>query len=124
MSADPVRFAVAMRMGRAALGLNQQEFADLLGVSKSTVARTETLEMAMRADTLMTMLRVLQERGVELDLMSEEQVTIQVQPSALQEALARLSDEEQRRSDRQRKPKVSERGGDRTSGPGDADTGG
>ena len=106
MASDQVRFVVAMRMGRAALGYNQHEFAELLGVSKSTVARTETLEMAMRAETLMTMLRVLRERGVELDLMTEEEVTVKLQPCALQEAFERLSDEEQRRSDRQRKPKV------------------
>ena len=37
------RFALAMRMGRAALGMSQQEFADALGVAKSTVARNETL---------------------------------------------------------------------------------
>lgn len=110
MPEEQIRFAVAMRMGRAALGLNQQEFAQLLGVSKSTVARTETLEMAMRADTLMTMLRVLRERGVEIDLIGDEQrVSVQVQSGALKEALERLRDEEQRRPDRQRKsPKLLE----------------
>ena len=103
MSENPVRFAVAMRMGRAALGLNQQEFADLLDVSKSTIARTETLEMAMWADTLMAMLRVLRERGVEIDLLGDdERISINVNASALQQALARLEDEEQRRSDRRK----------------------
>lgn len=52
-----------MRMGRAALGMSQQEFADALGVAKSTVARNETLEMAMRADTLTAMMRLFRERG-------------------------------------------------------------
>ena len=56
------RFALAMRMGRAALGMSQQEFADALGVAKSTVARNETLEMAMRADTLTAMMRLFRER--------------------------------------------------------------
>ncbi|MCG5531550.1 hypothetical protein LRD18_11915 [Halorhodospira halochloris] len=69
MSREQVRFAVAMRMdGPDSAGAEPSEFADLLGVAKSTVARTETMEMAMRADTLMTMLRVLREHGVELDL--------------------------------------------------------
>lgn len=101
MSEKPVRFAVAMRMGRAALGVNQQEFADLLGVSKSTIARTETLEMAMRADTLMAMLRVLRERGVEIDLLGDEdRISIGVHASALENALERLRDDDKRRSDR------------------------
>ncbi len=62
------RFALAMRMGRAALGMSQQEFADALGVAKSTVARNETLEMAMRADTLTAMMRLFRERGIDVDL--------------------------------------------------------
>ncbi|MCG5531714.1 helix-turn-helix domain-containing protein [Halorhodospira halochloris] len=104
MSHEQIRFAVAMRMGRAALGLNQQEFADLLGVAKSTVARTETLEISMRAETLMAMIRVLRERGVEMDLIGEEQrISIEVNPEALAKALERLADDDKRRSDRQRK---------------------
>lgn len=98
---DQIRFAVAMRMGRAALGMNQKEFASLLGVSKSTVARGETLEMTMRADTLMRMLRVLHERGVDIDLVgTEEGMHLKVHPQALESALDRLQDESQRRSDR------------------------
>ena len=109
MSEEQVRFAVAMRMGRAALGLNQAEFAELLGIAKSTVARTETMDMTMRADTLMAMLRVLRERGVEIDLMSDEQrLSIEVKPSGLEHALERLQDEERRRSDRQRKPRAGQ----------------
>ena len=118
MSREQVRFAVAMRMGRTALGLSQSEFADLLGVAKSTVARTETMEMAMRADTLMTMLRVLREHGVELDLMSDEQrVSIEVHPEGLQQALEQLQDEDKRRSDRQRSTKVVPHHGKRNNGP-------
>ena len=63
---EKIRFAVAMRMGRAALGLNQQEFADLLGVAKSTVARNEPLELGMRADTLTAMLRGFREHRMEV----------------------------------------------------------
>lgn len=79
-----MRFALAMRMGRAALGMSQQEFADALGVAKSTVARNETLEMAMRADTLTAMLRLFAEKGVEVDLLgATDSLTIKIGPDAL-----------------------------------------
>ena len=73
------RFALAMRMGRAALSMSQQEFADALGVAKSTVARNETLEMAMRADTLTAMMRLFRERGIDVDLLGDtDSLTITV----------------------------------------------
>ncbi|WP_442488313.1 helix-turn-helix domain-containing protein [Halomonas litopenaei] len=73
------RFALAMRMGRAALGMSQQEFADALGVAKSTVARNETLEMAMRAETLTAMMRVFRDQGIDVDLLgATDSLTITV----------------------------------------------
>lgn len=78
------RFALAMRMGRAALGMSQQEFADALGVAKSTVARNETLEMAMRADTLTAMMRLFRERGIDVDLLGDtDSLTITVTAKGL-----------------------------------------
>lgn len=78
------RFALAMRMGRAALGMSQQEFADALGVAKSTVARNETLEMAMRADTLTAMMRLFRERGIDVDLLgATDSLTITVTAQGL-----------------------------------------
>lgn len=110
---ESVRFAVAMRLGRAALGMNQQEFADLLGVSKSTVARNETMEMAMRAETLTTMLRVLRENGVEVDVLNSAQtLSIEVHAPALEHAWSRLADEDQRRSDRHLRRSKSGEDGD------------
>ena len=40
---DNGRIAVAIRTARTALGWSQQEFADRMGVAKSTIARIETL---------------------------------------------------------------------------------
>jgi len=48
-SLDNLKIAVALRAARTALGWNQQEMADLTNVSKSTIARIETLEMAVKA---------------------------------------------------------------------------
>jgi|JTFN01.1.fsa_nt_gb transcriptional regulator with XRE-family HTH domain len=101
---DKVRFAMAMRLGRAALGMGQQEFADLLGVSKSTIARNETLEMAMRVETLSSMIRELRERGVELDILGQESgLTLKVDDKAIQHLKTLLDDESQRRIDRKKR---------------------
>ncbi len=100
---EKIRFAVAMRMGRAALGLNQQEFADLLGVAKSTVARNETLEMGMRADTLTAMLRVFKEHGIETDLLTASKgFRFTVSNKTLKKAMLRLEQDSLRRADRKR----------------------
>jgi len=91
MIEEKVRFALAMRIARVALGMNQQEFADELGVAKSTVARNETLQMAMRADTLTSMLRVMRENGLEMDVLgSPTSLSVKLNEEALTQAAARL----------------------------------
>ncbi len=84
MSNEKVRFALAMRIGRTTLGMSQQEFANALGVAKSTIARNETLDMSMRADTLTAMLRVMREYGIEMDLLGNpDSLTVKVNEKAL-----------------------------------------
>lgn len=101
MNDENARFALAMRMGRAALGINQQEMADLLGVAKSTIARNETLEMVIRAETLFTLIRILKERGVMLDLISQpDAIHVEVSNEAVQQLKLKMEDESQRRIDR------------------------
>jgi|TARA_R100001039_G_C1850986_1_gene111338 transcriptional regulator with XRE-family HTH domain len=91
MTNEKVRFALAMRIARVAMGMSQQEFADALGVAKSTVARNETLEMAMRADTLTAMLRVMRENGIEMDLLgSPTSLSVKIDQEALDKVAARL----------------------------------
>jgi len=101
---EKVRLALAMRIARAALGMSQQEFADMLGIAKSTIARNETLEMTMRADTLAAMIRACRERGVELDVLGETaSLGLRVSESAVEHFHERLKDETQRRSDRKKR---------------------
>ena len=92
MTNEKVRFALAMRIARMAMGMNQQEFADELGVAKSTVARNETLEMAMRADTLTAMLRAIREHGIEMDVLgSPTSLSVTLNEEALTQAADRLT---------------------------------
>lgn len=97
---DNGKIAVAVRSARSAAGWNQQEFADRMGVAKSTVARIETLEMAAKGDFLIKALRLFREAGVEVDLHSQGGVAIQVSDVAVAAAVDALQDETKRRADR------------------------
>lgn len=99
---EKTKIAIGVRTARAALGWNQEEFAERMGVAKSTVARIETLEVNARADFLTKALAVFRRAGVNLDLLDDDKVTVEVGAAALAEAQARLDDEAMRRADRKR----------------------
>ncbi len=95
-----VKIAVAMRTARAAIGWNQQEFADLMGVAKSTIARIEMLEVSPRADVLLQAMELFDRSGLEVDFFKSENLTMVVTAQALDAAEIRLMDDALRRSDR------------------------
>lgn len=97
---ESIRIAVVLRMARAALGISQLKLAELLGVSKITLARVETLESPLKAGTYMKALKVFRELGVVVDMHSSDSLIINVQPQCLDDALAKLKDESRRRPDR------------------------
>lgn len=101
---ENLKIAIVLRTGRVAIGMNQQEFADALGVAKSTVARAETLEMPIKAETYFKALRIFKQNGLEVDPIYSEGIDIKITPEALAIAQKKLDDESQRRSDR--KPRV------------------
>lgn len=94
------KIAIALRIGRAAIGWNQMEFAQKLGVAKSTIARIETLEMSPKADLVTRAMRLFRESGVEIDLYMESEIRLIVSTSGVSEAINRMRDETMRRSDR------------------------
>ena len=97
---ENARIAVALRAGRTAIGWNQLEFAEKLGVAKSTIARIETLEMSPKADLIMRAMRLFRESGIEIDLYKATECSININALAVSEAISRLRDESKRRSDR------------------------
>jgi transcriptional regulator with XRE-family HTH domain len=99
-SFENVKIAVALRTARAAIGWNQDEFAALMGVAKSTIARIETLEMGAKADFLNKAMRLFREAGVTLDLYDENILPVTIGRKALLEAVAKLQNDDSRRSDR------------------------
>jgi transcriptional regulator with XRE-family HTH domain len=94
------KIAVALRTGRTAIGWSQLEFAEKLGVAKSTIARIETLEMSPKADLVTRAMRLFREAGLEMDLYQPSDLSVNISGSAILEAIARLKDDTKRRSDR------------------------
>lgn len=94
------KIAVALRTARAAAGWNQGEFALLMGVAKTTVARIETLEMSARAEFISKAMRLFREAGIEVDLYESDSIPLKIKASAVEKAIADLHDINKRRSDR------------------------
>jgi transcriptional regulator with XRE-family HTH domain len=99
---DNGKIAVAIRTARTALGWSQQEFAEKMGVAKSTVARIETLEMATRGDFVVRAMQLFRQAGVEVDLTDIKTLPITVHGPAIWEAVESLADQTKRRSDRKK----------------------
>lgn len=94
------KIAVALRTARAAAGWNQAEFALLMGVAKTTVARIETLEMSARAEFISKAMRLFREAGIDVDLYEPDSIPIKIKAAAVEKAIADLHDINKRRSDR------------------------
>ena len=97
---DNGKIAVAIRTARAAAGWNQQDFADLMKVAKSTVARIETLEKAAKGDFVMRAMRLFREKGIDVDLMAPSDLPIRISDFAIADSIDAMKDETNRRSDR------------------------
>ena len=97
---EGAKIAVVLRAARAAIGWNQQEFADKMGVAKSTVARIETLDMAPRADFFVRALELFSKNGVIVSLGNMEHISIEINELCFISILADLADDSKRRPDR------------------------
>lgn len=90
---------LALKAARAILGMTQDEVATASGVSKPTIARLEAMLGKTNLSTIVALLSVYRERGVEISDVTAGDVTIQITPKAVEFAQARLSDTARRRSD-------------------------
>ena len=99
-SFENAKIAIAIRSARTAIGWNQQEFADLMEVAKSTITRVETLEMAAKADFLNRAMRLFRDAGVIVDLYQLDTIPMSIESKAILIAKGRLEDGSLRRSDR------------------------
>ena len=97
------QIALGLRMGRAALGWSQDEFAIKLGWAKTTLGRAETIDGGLRTEQFVQAIALLSSYGVTVHFKQDGSVSVSVSTSGVQEAVRRLTDEQFRRSDR-RKP--------------------
>ena len=98
------KVAVAIRTARAAAGINQQDFSEMMGVAKSTIARIETMEMKANADFLLNCVYFFKSIGIELDMHDYDNLIIRVSNQAINTAASSLEDVTKRRSDRKVEP--------------------
>jgi transcriptional regulator with XRE-family HTH domain len=97
---DNGKIAVALRTARTAMGWSQLEFAELMEVAKSTVARIETMEMLAKADFVMKAIRLFKVHGVEVDLYTDDFIRINITKQSVNESILVLKDINKRRRDR------------------------
>jgi len=97
---EAARLAIALRSGRSALGISQVDCAEQIGVSKSTLARAETGEGVLPSDALMRALRFFNEKGVKVELLEANGLTLEVTEAAVRHVYDRFSDTSVGRSDR------------------------
>ena len=95
------RIALVMRSVRSALGYNQVQFAELIGSSKPTIARIETLEMPMKDDLYARMVERLEEFGIKIDS-NLHGVSLHFDERAIAILEGRLQDANLRRPDRKK----------------------
>jgi transcriptional regulator with XRE-family HTH domain len=98
-----LKLVVALRAARAAVGWSQEEFAKLMGVSKSTVARWETNEADISFADVMQIIDLYGKNGVSIDVMKSIGVEIYIEGRTIEAYGKRLEDDLNRRSDRRKK---------------------
>ena len=98
------KVAVAIRMARAAAGINQEDFAQMMRVAKTTIARIETMEMKATAEFLLDCVYFFKSVGIELDMHDYDNLIIRVSNQAINTAASNLEDVTKRRSDRKVEP--------------------
>lgn len=95
--------AVGLKMARAALGYSQEEMSKLIGISKVTLARIETLESSPSLGTFLSAMKILESMGIELNLTGPAgSLEISVSAEAMNRAQETLLSPARRRSDRQK----------------------
>jgi transcriptional regulator with XRE-family HTH domain len=98
---ESAKLSIAIKLARTALGLNQQMFADKLGVSKTTLARIETMEAKASFEFYMNVTKLINSVGVTFEVDADD-ILLRITPAAQQLAIETLADENNRRSDRKK----------------------
>lgn len=94
------KVAVAIRTARSAAGINQEDFAQIMRVAKSTIARIETLEMKASADFLLDCIYYFKTIGIEIDMHNYSHLVIKVENQLINSVVSNLKNINNRRTDK------------------------
>ena len=100
---NSAKMSMVIKLARTALGLSQQEFASKMSVSKTTLARIETMEAKVSFDFYMQVTKIINELGVTFDLESSDEIVLRVSAKTQQAVIDIFADENNRRTDRKKK---------------------
>ena len=100
---ENLKIVVAIRAARAAIGWSQQDLAGKLGVPRLAIARLETLAVIPKAELVARLQRLFRDHGVTIDPIFNEGIGFYINEKGLDEAKARLMDDNFRRSDKKTK---------------------
>lgn len=95
---ENIKVSLAIKLARTTLGMNQQEFADKLGISKTTLARIELMEAQISLNFYVLVCRFFDESGITFEMEGDD-INMKITPLAQQKAIDALSDGN-RRADR------------------------
>lgn len=69
---ERLKISIALRSIRGILGLSQTGFAELIDVPRSTITRAESLRLPLKEDVLFKIIRMVEEKGIVLDILTDE----------------------------------------------------
>ena len=104
-----IRIVIAMRIARAVMGTTQEEMAALLGISKVTLARIETLESKMSAAAFMRAMEMCDNAGIQITPSTTGGgMQIYIEPRAIEFSKDWLVAPKRRRTDRKKTDQSSD----------------
>lgn len=92
--------AIAIKTARTALGISQQDFSEMMKVSKTTLARIETLDSQVKLDFYMRAIKIFNSYGVTVDAINSENIVITIDATAQQKFIDDMANVSNRRTDR------------------------
>lgn len=90
--------AFIMKVGRAAMNVNQEQFSKMLGVAKTTVAKHEIGDTQLSPSTLSKAIDLFKEYGIHVDPLLN-QVKFKFEQKAIDKLESDLNDVDQKRTD-------------------------
>lgn len=69
---ERLKISIALRSIRGILGLSQAGLAEIIDVPRSTITRAESLRLPLKEDVLFKIIRMVEEKGIVLDILTDE----------------------------------------------------